>query len=170
MDFTNYIGKQVEKRDPQTGTLEGINTIQDLKTIKNDDGTEDVGVITNNNELVTTKDNIMETTSVLKDLMSIKFDDDDLDIEKKTAGIDELSFNITLDDDERFTTTAEAESAMGGEGFFDSISDTETDKSKGETKPMHEKKKGGLGKVNQHADRSKLNRDVLEMGDNFFDD
>lgn len=170
MDFTNYIGKQVEKRDPQTGTLEGINTIQDLKTIKNDDGTEDVGVITNNNELVTTKDNIMETTSVLKDLMSIKFDDDDLDIEKKTAGIDELSFNITLDDDERFTTTAEAESAMGGEGFFDSISDTETDKSKGETKPMHEKKRGGLGKVNQHADRSKLNRDSLGIDDTFFDD
>lgn len=170
MDFPNYVGKQVERRDPVSGAMEGVDTIQDLKTIKNDDGTEDVGVITNNNELRTTKDNIMETTSVLQDLMSIKFDDDDLDIEKKTAGIDELSFNITLDDDERFTTTAEAESAMGGEGFFDSISDTETDKSKGETKPMHEKKRGGLGKVNQHADRSKLNRDSLGIDDNFFDD
>lgn len=176
-------GKPVVIRNKDTGSIIGEGTASNISSGKDTAGNLETFVEINGNpaDVKSSNDYLFETkepkTSILHELMSLNFSDDDLDINKKTAGIDELSFDIDLSDVELSVT---AEASMGGQSVGSESSDSEMssnffedteverqpDRSKGKTK----RKKGGLGIVNKNADRSKLNRNSIDMDDNFFED
>ena len=165
------MGKQVTVKDKNSGAVVETGNVTQVGTEQNPDNTKDITVELNNDpsDMKSTEDYTIETTSVLQELMSIKFDENDYedDNNKKTAGTNDFDLDINLD--ESNIVTAESESVDSSISFEDD-NDTEStpDRSKGETKPFHKKKKGGLGTVNPHADRTKLNREAI--GDDFFED